>query len=404
KVIVTTSPTGLKLNKTSVNLDLSGTKTTKLTAEVEPATSSNKKIKWTNGNGNVVNMSTSGGTATITGIKNGETTITAKIEGTNISQKCKVIVTTSPQSIKLNKTNITLDKDKTITLTATVNPSTSINKNVIWSSSNTSVATVDKNGKVISKKGGTAIITAKTVNGKTATCKVTVRAGYWEIKNNKYIYHYLDGTSKEWTVSEYIAWNKLKDQKVKALDPKAYKRSGNKIYYAGMWQRYYCLDETANRIAEKNGGSPYAVTVDIDRKHESIFKNNGTNEKPIWEPIKSSRCRVGGKWKNFNNGKGTNDPRYYKKDTLTPIGLYYTNGNHSNIAVESYWKGKPPYWVGFGINYKWFDDGCCKDDYLHNSAFDLYNGPGTGGCVAVGEELSKWIYYNCGRGTPILIW
>ena len=57
-----------------------------------------------------------------------------------------------------------------------------------------------------------------------------------------------------------------------------------------------------------------------------------------------------------------------------------------------------------GINYKWFDDGCVKDDYLHSSPYDLYKGPGTAGCIAVGEDLAKWIYYNCGRGTPILIW
>ena len=45
-----------------------------------------------------------------------------------------------------------------------------------WSSNNTAVATVNKNGKVIAKKTGTAVITVKTSENKMATCSVTVKA------------------------------------------------------------------------------------------------------------------------------------------------------------------------------------------------------------------------------------
>ncbi|MBR3134775.1 MAG: Ig-like domain-containing protein, partial [Clostridia bacterium] len=177
KVTVTTSPTGLKLSQTNVNLDMGGTKSTKITAEVEPSTASNQNIKWTNGNSNIIYMSASGETATLTGLKNGEATITATIDGTNISKQCKIKVTTSPASIKLNKTNVSIElsDNKTTQLTATVLPSSAVNKTVSWSSSNTGVATVDKNGKVTAKKAGEIIITAKTTNNIIATCKVVIK-------------------------------------------------------------------------------------------------------------------------------------------------------------------------------------------------------------------------------------
>ena len=64
----------------------------------------------------------------------------------------------------------------TATLKATVTPDTTTDAAVTWSSSNAKVASVNANGKVTAKKNGTANITAKTANGKTATCKVTVKS------------------------------------------------------------------------------------------------------------------------------------------------------------------------------------------------------------------------------------
>ena len=78
--------------------------------------------------------------------------------------------------ISLNKTELTLTSTApTATLTASVVPETAV-KTVTWTSSNTSVATVNSNGKVTAVTDGTATITAKTTDGTnlSATCKVTV--------------------------------------------------------------------------------------------------------------------------------------------------------------------------------------------------------------------------------------
>lgn len=78
-----------------------------------------------------------------------------------------------PSKIKLNKTKAENYYGCSISLKATITPTEVQNKKVTWSSSNKKVATVSSTGKVKITGNGTATITAKTANGKKATCKVT---------------------------------------------------------------------------------------------------------------------------------------------------------------------------------------------------------------------------------------
>ncbi|MBR4225292.1 MAG: Ig-like domain-containing protein [Candidatus Methanomethylophilaceae archaeon] len=83
----------------------------------------------------------------------------------------------SVKSVGLDRTDVSLEIGKSTTLSCTVKPNNATNKSVTWSSSNTSVATVDGNGKVTATGLGSASITVKSVDGgKAASCKVTVIA------------------------------------------------------------------------------------------------------------------------------------------------------------------------------------------------------------------------------------
>jgi len=84
-----------------------------------------------------------------------------------------VVDPTQPMSVKLNKTSLSLLVNQTATLTAAVSPSTAP-KTVTWASSNKAVAAVSAKGYVVAKGPGTAMITAKTTNGKIAKCTVKV--------------------------------------------------------------------------------------------------------------------------------------------------------------------------------------------------------------------------------------
>ncbi len=77
-------------------------------------------------------------------------------------------------SVALNRDSATLSIGDTLQLFATVAPANASNKEVTWSSSNTSVATVS-NGVVTAEANGSATITVTTLDGEyTATCTITV--------------------------------------------------------------------------------------------------------------------------------------------------------------------------------------------------------------------------------------
>lgn len=87
---------------------------------------------------------------------------------------------TEVTSVTLNKSVLSLEVGKTGKLSATVLPNSATNKSVTWSSNNEAVATVIANGTVTAHKAGTAVITARTANGKSASCTVTVTGGTTE--------------------------------------------------------------------------------------------------------------------------------------------------------------------------------------------------------------------------------
>ncbi len=77
-------------------------------------------------------------------------------------------------AIELSDSERTATVGTSFTITATVKPDDALNRTVIWSSSDPSIATVDENGTVTAIAEGEAIITAESADGVKAECKVTV--------------------------------------------------------------------------------------------------------------------------------------------------------------------------------------------------------------------------------------
>jgi uncharacterized protein YjdB len=86
-----------------------------------------------------------------------------------------VVVTTRVQSVTLNARNATLAIGQTYQAVATINPGTASNQDVTWSSSSSSVATVNADGLITAVRNGTSTIRVTTVDGgKFATLTVSV--------------------------------------------------------------------------------------------------------------------------------------------------------------------------------------------------------------------------------------
>ena len=166
--------TGITLNSTSATIypgdDL------QLTATVSPSNATNKAVTWRSSNTAVATVDATG---KVTAKAVGSCSITATAtDGSGKSASCAITVAPIlATSVSLNRTSASIDPGQTVQLTATVLPANVTNNAVTWRSSNTTVATVDQNGKVTGKTPGSCTITCTTADGsnKTATCAITVK-------------------------------------------------------------------------------------------------------------------------------------------------------------------------------------------------------------------------------------
>ena len=97
-------------------------------------------------------------------------------EGTSYPYLRSLLEPTKVSSIILNITSCTLEVGKTTNLSATITPADATNQAVTWSSSNTSVATVNENGVVTAIGIGSTTISATTTDGTklSASCEISV--------------------------------------------------------------------------------------------------------------------------------------------------------------------------------------------------------------------------------------
>ena len=260
KVIAVTSVT---LSKTELSLNKGQSET--LTATVKPDNATDKSVTWSSSNTAIATVDSNG---KVTAIAGGNATITAKAGDQQAT--CAVTVSVPLESVSLNKTELALNKGQSETLTATVKPDDATDKTVTWTSSNTSVATVDSNGKVSAVGGGNATIAAKA-GDKQATCAVTVTVPVESITLDK-----TTATLEEGESVTLTATITPEDATNKSI---TWTSSDNSIATVDQNGKVAAIKEGTATIAAKAGEKQASCEITVNKKVIQVTSITLNNEK-----------------------------------------------------------------------------------------------------------------------------
>lgn len=182
----TTKPSGDKKTITPVSNEITGLSFTEknisitngdslnLVVIVNPRQLSSSKLEWSSSDPSVVSVDESG---KITGLAIGTATITVK-SSNGKSATIKITVTeknVEVEKIELSPSKVEVGVDLTEQIIATIKPENATNRDLIWTSADSSIAKVDNKGVVTGVKVGNTKITVKTKDGKViATIDVEV--------------------------------------------------------------------------------------------------------------------------------------------------------------------------------------------------------------------------------------
>ena len=157
--------------------------TATLKATITPENTTITTLTWSSSDETIATVDASG---KVTAINAGTATITATTSN-GLTASCTVTVkaksagiegdnSQSANAITLSISEWTGKEGESLSITAIISPNDAYDNTVTWSSSDSSVASVDASGLVTAIKAGTATITATTSNGLTASCTVTVKS------------------------------------------------------------------------------------------------------------------------------------------------------------------------------------------------------------------------------------
>ena len=174
-VAVTVAPTpaaSIRVAPATVNVFVEST--AKLTATVLDANggSLDRPVSWSSGAPTVASVAKDG---TVTGVSVGTAVILASVEG-RVGTATVTVAAIPVATVTISPSSSTLDPGGSTTLTARIQSASGADlsdRAVLWSSSDTQVATVSSSGLVTAVAPGSATITA-SADGKTGTASISV--------------------------------------------------------------------------------------------------------------------------------------------------------------------------------------------------------------------------------------
>lgn len=277
KVLSSVEVSSITLDSKSKTLYLGGAKSkqqfTLKVKKIKPAKATTKKVVYYSSDTSVATVTKKG---VVKAKKAGTAVITVKAaDGSGTTATCKVKVRQYVTKLKITAPGHTLDVGNAMQLRVTVTPSDVTNKKVKYTSSDSSIATVDENGIVRALKPGTVTISAKAADGsgKTAKCKITVSYYFDQI---------VAETHEPVTVASGSPWTVVEQQlpeKVTVQD-----RFGNEASASVTWDGSN-YDETTpgtyealGQVVLPNGWSGTVPSMKVQIIVEAAQTASGTEE------------------------------------------------------------------------------------------------------------------------------
>ena len=287
--------TRVLLDRTQYTFNTIGNTLT-LTPTIRPSDATNKAVSWKSSNTSVVTVDANG---KVTAVGNGSATITVTTNDQSKTATCEITVAQWVTGIGLGPVSTTCSEGQTFTLKPTISPSNASDKSVSWSSDNTSVATVDQNGKVTTFSKGRASITAsaKDGSGASASCEVyvspvgAVDMGFSSV-GGKIVYWATSNLSesglcaKPEDFGDYYAWGETEPYYAEGHSQdspcSSWRSRTNPAITGYNWSSYKWCNGSSSTLTKYNTDSSYG-TVD--------------NKRVLEADDDVARVKLGGSWR-----------------------------------------------------------------------------------------------------------
>ena len=333
-VIIPESVTGIEVANDYQHMGLFVGGSGKIRYSVLPSNATNTNVTFKSLNEKVAIVDANG---VVTDVSEGNADIVITTEEGGFEAKCTVRVDgIDARGIeRVGDKTVTMGLNQTRQLQVKITPSDTTNKNVQWTSSNNSVATVDSNGVVISKNSGSTIITATTHNGLKTEFFIEVETPVTNITlNSNEINLNPGGTFKlDATVNPSNASNK-------------------NIKWISANESIATVDQSGNVTADV-AGTTYISAVSADGKVVATCTVNVSKPvvtKPAKVKIKSAKKKgkkVTLKWKKISDAAGyvvymkTNSGKFkavktVKKAKTVKAVISLKKGNKYSFKIRAY--------------------------------------------------------------------
>ena len=333
-VIIPEPVTGIEVANDYQHMGLFVGGSGKIRYSVLPGNATNTNATFKSLNEKVATVDANG---VVTGVSEGNADIVITTEEGGFEAKCTVRVDgIDARGIeRVGDKTVTMGLNQTSQLQVKITPSDTTNKNVQWTSSNNSVATVDSNGGVTSKNSGSTIITVTTHNGLKTEFFIEVETPVTNITlNSNEINLNPGGTFKlDATVNPSNASNK-------------------NIKWISANESIATVDQSGN-VAADVAGTTYISAVSADGKVVATCTVNVSKPvvtKPAKVKIKSAKKKgkkVTLKWKKISDAAGyvvymkTNSGKFkavktVKKAKTVKAVISLKKGNKYSFKIRAY--------------------------------------------------------------------